>query len=188
MDFLRDEFAEEFEKRREQIEAWYACDHAGKREPRRRVVKGGTVCVYDQCAHCGEGLGAVKKSLFTAAQVDAMPAFDEGLRDERWREKREKIDAWRESLLARQEAAKTARDSAWWVWYNQYLTTPEWKQRRAAVMRRADGICEGCGTGRASQVHHLTYKHVGNEFLFELVAVCDGCHRRLHNDQQAGVA
>jgi hypothetical protein len=31
-------------------------------------------------------------------------------------------------------------------------------------------------------VHHLTYAHVFNEFLFELMAVCDECHDRLHRE------
>jgi hypothetical protein len=32
------------------------------------------------------------------------------------------------------------------------------------------------------EVHHLTYKNVFTEFLFELVAVCQDCHSRLHAD------
>ena len=42
---------------------------------------------------------------------------------------------------------------------------------------------------KATQVHHLTYQHVFAEFAFELVAVCDECHARLHprndNDEEA---
>ena len=40
-------------------------------------------------------------------------------------------------------------------------------------------MCEGCGVRRAAQVHHLTYEHVGDELLFELVAVCGQCHDRI---------
>lgn len=68
------------------------------------------------------------------------------------------------------------------VWYAWYLTTPKWDRIRRAVLRRANSACEGCGgIGLALQVHHLTYKHVGNEFLWELVAVCDPCHERVHD-------
>jgi hypothetical protein len=28
--------------------------------------------------------------------------------------------------------------------------------------------------------HHLTYAHLGDELLFELISVCDDCHARLH--------
>lgn len=31
-------------------------------------------------------------------------------------------------------------------------------------------------------MHHLTYRHAKREFLFELVAVCQSCHSRLHED------
>ncbi|MGI8399864.1 hypothetical protein ACRYWZ_26180 [Agrobacterium deltaense] len=51
------------------------------------------------------------------------------------------------------------------------------------MFKRSGGMCEGCGLAEAKQVHHLTYKHVGCEFLFELVAICDGCHERLHQDE-----
>lgn len=40
-------------------------------------------------------------------------------------------------------------------------------------------LCEGCGKARATQVHHKTYRNLGDEFLFELVALCDACHKRL---------
>jgi len=36
------------------------------------------------------------------------------------------------------------------------------------------------GSEPATEVHHLTYQHVGHEFLFELVAICRECHTRWH--------
>jgi 5-methylcytosine-specific restriction endonuclease McrA len=48
------------------------------------------------------------------------------------------------------------------------------------VIERADGLCEGCRSAEAVHVHHLTYKHCGNEFLWELVAICRECHERVH--------
>lgn len=65
-------------------------------------------------------------------------------------------------------------------WYAAYLDTFEWAERRDKVLARADGLCEGCGSAEATQVHHLTYAHVGYEFLFELTAICAACHGRLH--------
>lgn len=64
--------------------------------------------------------------------------------------------------------------------YADYLNSAEWRERRDAVMDRCDGICEGCRKQSASDVHHLTYKHIGNEFLFELVGLCRDCHTRWH--------
>lgn len=64
--------------------------------------------------------------------------------------------------------------------YAAYLKTPAWRERRALVMKRAKNVCEGCGQAKATEVHHLTYAHIGKEFLFELVALCGACHDRWH--------
>ena len=64
--------------------------------------------------------------------------------------------------------------------YDKYLRSDKWRELRWLVLERAGHICEGCGRGRAIQVHHRSYEHAGNEFLFELVALCGGCHKRLH--------
>jgi hypothetical protein len=47
-------------------------------------------------------------------------------------------------------------------------------------MKRENGVCQGCLTNQAEEVHHLSYAHVRNEFAFELVALCHACHRRYH--------
>jgi 5-methylcytosine-specific restriction endonuclease McrA len=64
--------------------------------------------------------------------------------------------------------------------YHEYLQTDAWQERRRLVLRRAGGICEGCRKARAVEVHHLTYQHIGHEFLWELVAICRACHERYH--------
>jgi 5-methylcytosine-specific restriction endonuclease McrA len=71
-------------------------------------------------------------------------------------------------------------DADWWARYDAYLASPEWQARRRLVLKRANGMCEGCGLRPAAQVHHLTYQHVGAEFLWELRAVCLECHQALH--------
>jgi hypothetical protein len=69
--------------------------------------------------------------------------------------------------------------------YAAYLDSPEWQAKRKRAMARARGQCEGCQAARAVEVHHLTYDHVGNEFLWELVAVCADCHQRVHGAPEA---
>lgn len=64
--------------------------------------------------------------------------------------------------------------------YAEYLRSPAWASKRERVMQRAGGVCEGCRGRPATEVHHLTYEHVTQEFLFELVAICGDCHARLH--------
>jgi len=67
--------------------------------------------------------------------------------------------------------------------YKKYMLSNEWKYKRALVMRRCMGACEGCGENKAKEVHHTTYKNFGNEFLFELQALCYSCHDRIHGHE-----
>ena len=68
----------------------------------------------------------------------------------------------------------------WPELYADYLKSEEWAARRAKVMQRAGHCCEGCREQPAIDVHHLSYEHVTQEFLFELVALCRDCHGRIH--------
>ena len=52
--------------------------------------------------------------------------------------------------------------------------------KKAKVMLRDKNICQACLTRQATDVHHLTYKHIYNEPLFDLVAICRPCHEKLH--------
>jgi len=105
--------------------------------------------------------------------------FDEDLQ-EQWEQRRRAH--WNEEN-ARASAEIDRKNNEWWTWYNAYLQTTEWRMRRQAVLTRDNYLCQGCRVRRATQVHHLTYDHVGNEFLFELVAICETCHTRLHDKQ-----
>lgn len=64
--------------------------------------------------------------------------------------------------------------------YQDYLRSPQWKRKAAAIMERAGGKCEGCLSRAAEEVHHTTYAHIYNEFAFQLLALCSPCHRRYH--------
>jgi hypothetical protein len=72
-------------------------------------------------------------------------------------------------------------------WYDEYLESPEWDERRSRVLSRARGVCEGCRKEPATQVHHLTYERVGREMLFDLAAVCRDCHDCIHGHEDASV-
>lgn len=140
-------------------------------ELRRRVIRGGAVQFVFQCQGCGEPVGsAVGKArvLELVGSLD-VPEFDAAL----------------PLACRKREAEESARTLAerkrsWFEWYSRYLTSPEWLKRRDLVLRRAGGVCEGCGEAVATEVHHLSYENAGAEFLFELVALCAACHRRYH--------
>lgn len=124
----------------------------------------------------GENMGASSISDVTCRSC--VKSYESALR---WAE----VSAENERRQRRYEEERARQDREWWAWYNRYLQTPEWRERRRRVMARANGICEGCGEREATQVHHLTYTRVGHEMLFDLVAVCDACHRTIHQDKRA---
>jgi 5-methylcytosine-specific restriction endonuclease McrA len=62
-----------------------------------------------------------------------------------------------------------------------YLTSDNWKRKRAVVLKRDRYRCAFCG-GRATQVHHKRYtrRSIGREPIEWLVSVCRTCHEHQH--------
>jgi hypothetical protein len=152
----------------------FDCTHKSP-EPalHRRTVAGGGVQIVRQCVRCGAPVGgAVKK----ASEHASLPAFDEAIALEFEAQK----ETARREILARHLALQLARKAEHQKEYAAHTETPEWAAKRAKVLERAQDLCEGCRENPAVEVHHLTYKHIYNEFLFELVAVCRPCHEPLH--------
>jgi len=66
-------------------------------------------------------------------------------------------------------------------YYNEvYLNSAEWKDKRIRVLNRDKYICQGCLSNKATQVHHLTYERIYKEPLFDLISVCENCHKSIH--------
>lgn len=159
------------------------CEHARVTKPRARAVRGGSVQYRRQCLDCGAPVGnPISKEAVLAETRGVDPRqFDEALFTLKEEER---------ELLYRNHLDQAS--AAWWIWYNEYLSSPEWQARRIKVFSRRQNTCEGCGDREATQVHHLTYAHVGAEFLFELVGLCAACHDLSHsgspNKPPAGVS
>lgn len=64
--------------------------------------------------------------------------------------------------------------------YHEYLNSPEWEERRQKVLLRDAYTCRICGSEEDLRVHHLTYDRKYNEPLYDLVTVCDRCHKLIH--------
>lgn len=152
-------------------EAWptikpTSCDHQHVSALRRRQVGRG-VQYRMQCFDCGKAVG----NAVAHAQAE--------------REANGPIDDFDETLFERGRllvpAPPTPQD---WerrrAEYEAYLDTPAWQAKRAKVLKRCGGVCEGCGEAPATQAHHLTYAHLGDELLFELVGLCRTCHTAAH--------
>lgn len=96
---------------------------------------------------------------------------------------------WQAEYAEQQERLRREREqesAKWWRRYTLYLEhDPGWKRRRALVLKRSGGMCEGCGEKPATQVHHTdyrTYNAIGREMLWELRAICDECHAAITPD------
>jgi len=94
----------------------------------------------------------------------------------------------------RSTAQRTKERIEWIQSYRQYLESPVWLEKKRKVLERCRWICEGCGNRRASEVHHLRYpewrvmpgsegwKRV--EKLYDLVGICEECHREVHKEKR----
>lgn len=126
--------------------------------------------VFLQCLNCGGTVGtAIKHSALSPSEYSSLGMWDEAL-----------AKNYSDLRLQAYESKKQEKDTAWWDWYNSYLESPAWKAKREAVLIRENWKCQGCREKSATQVHHLSYEHAGNELLFELAAVCDECHDTVH--------
>jgi hypothetical protein len=95
------------------------------------------------------------------------------------REKRERYDA----EYAQRELERRKQSEERSLQYQEYLRhSAKWQRLRSLVMKRSCGLCEGCMSKRATQVHHTVYPTVlGEELLFTLVALCGECHLKSHS-------
>lgn len=149
------------------------CNHA-QAPLRRKVATNGVATAWHQCANCGVKVGKAVPKKELGDRFAALPPWDDGLEMAFYKRR----DQLQQKMV---EAEKLRTDQERKRRYEEYLTTPEWMNRKHLVMERASGLCEGCRSHPATEVHHLTYEHAGDEFLFELVAICRKCHDRLHD-------
>jgi len=65
--------------------------------------------------------------------------------------------------------------------YWDYLDSNHWKNFRRTYLENL-GLyrCEFCHAGAPLNLHHKTYKRLGNENLDDVVLVCESCHTAIH--------
>lgn len=69
--------------------------------------------------------------------------------------------------------------------YNDYLRSPQWRQKRQQLFEQRGKCCERCGLdmgelGISPDVHHKTYDNLFNEPLEDLEVLCRPCHKKHH--------
>lgn len=154
------------------------CIHANQ-EVRRLTASNNVKHFVFQCLQCGQNLGAIGPSHpARQALTGAPPDFDDTLIRQWQQEKFDRFAIRRQQYEAdREQARREWRDR-----YNAYINSQEWRSRANQRIRMDEGKCQarlkGC-THVAVQVHHLSYDHLGNEPLWELVSVCVECHDQL---------
>lgn len=160
------------------------CTH-GRQEVRRRTYSNGVAHFVMQCMTCGSQVRSMPKEEAMRLGGIVAAAFDDDLQ-EQWREKRAAY--WREYRESRESAYREQQEQRRES-YRLYLLSEKWRrtrERRLAMDRwQCQARMDGC-LRKASEVHHLTYDHLGDEPLFDLISVCPECHRRISAMDSAG--
>ncbi len=160
---------------------WLRCDCSETRLCKRTQVNGEAYCCR-QCPTCGKQVYRLTRSEVQAlTATSSLPEFDPNLTS-LW------LSRARQLQEAERRAEREARNCDFWRKYEEHMASAAWQALRAKVLQRADGQCEGCRAPWPSHVHHLTYARLGDEMLYDLVALCEGCHAKLHPSRRSGAA
>ena len=71
--------------------------------------------------------------------------------------------------------------------YREYMKSEKWQYKKAQRLEIDGYSCVMCGRPQSKcktplQVHHTTYKRLGNENVYtDLCTLCGTCHKREHN-------
>jgi len=137
-----------------------------------RTFRDGTRHYCHQCIICGRASAFLKKE-------DAEKLISEGVAVSPFDDNR--TDRYYALRVAheREEREMTSVDKK--KEYAEYLNTVNWRTIRTKVLKRCNGLCEGCAEKPAAHVHHTTYENVYDELLFKLVGLCEECHKKSHD-------
>jgi 5-methylcytosine-specific restriction endonuclease McrA len=73
------------------------------------------------------------------------------------------------------------------VIYQEYLRSPKWRRKREQRLKLDQHACQQCGKTSNEyplEVHHLTYKRLGNERMEDLQTLCVLCHPIATSEQR----
>lgn len=146
----------------------------------KHTISDGRFQIKKQCCNCGEIQGHCIP-FKTVDNIEALPSSNRARQEIFQGGRSEELTLMRERVLKmfEEKFGVRADKKVGLLGYAQYLESPEWKEKRKLVLKRDRNICQSCLVDDATEVHHLTYKHVFNEPLFDLVAVCKPCHQSI---------
>lgn len=165
--------------------SYTGCDHANTVIRAKKTAAG--LVARSQCKDCGhhgrgggQAIGKAELARRGISHVSQLPPYDEDAfiraTEEASRQGRREYWARKLDVLIEEEPGVAANDP--------YYSSEQWARLRRLVIKRAAGRCEGCGEAEATQAHHLHYRTFGQEFLWDLRAVCRDCHERIHGIQR----
>jgi hypothetical protein len=65
--------------------------------------------------------------------------------------------------------------------YQAYLQSEHWQSLREQKLEEAEHKCQVCNSREHLNVHHRTYRDLGNEKLNDLTVLCKRCHEAFHS-------
>lgn len=148
----------------------------------KKYIKDGRIQLKKQCENCYDIIGhaisqnGLDLNIIPEVELEKNKEYDEKRQNEfnHFREK------FRKQFSNREKVNVLLLDSQFnYETYTSYIASNEWKNKRKLVLERDKFICQACLIVKATQVHHITYKHLMNEPLFELVSVCQPCHVKI---------
>jgi hypothetical protein len=148
------------------------------RKPSERYVDGFhngiAVFIRIQCDNCGGCLN-MTKSLDRATFGNKTCGEFSQDRFDNWKAEKQ---LEKQSIYKFVKYLKDAKSS--FFQYNIYLQSQHWRSLRLIALERDNWLCQSCKSAEATEVHHLTYKNLGNEPLEELTSYCRACHAKVH--------
>lgn len=94
-----------------------------------------------------------------------------------WKRKKETISRQVETPVERTGERITELKA---MSYQDYLQTEEWLQTRERILFTAGHRCQVCAAKKHLNVHHNSYKNLGQEERYDLVVLCQPCHELFH--------
>lgn len=134
----------------------------------------GSFMVQNMCSSCFTLHGQfIKQSGLNMSEVRTIDKekYDKWLN--------EQFEKYQKRYIALRQIEQEKDKKIWFDKHNEYLNSMEWKEKRDEVLNRDGHLCQACLKRKATQVHHINYKHWGNEPLFDLISVCDSCHEAI---------
>jgi 5-methylcytosine-specific restriction endonuclease McrA len=124
---------------------------------------------------CGKSLATIGGKFSVEPEANCKVCLESSRKRKEWKGKSAQWERQRQA----DELRRAQENAEWWQKYNNYLRSAKWLDKREKVLIRDGYRCQACLNAKATQVHHLTYKHAFDEPLFDLRSVCTPCHDKL---------